>query len=492
MSTLSQQAAWGVVSMAEAEADKSKPPKGAKVGPWAFSTILLIAVALIAFGLSEDKMRKIRDANIEINLLMRGPRHDFQTYCRAAVESAVPDFTRKTRESFLSYAKTHNLRIKLDDTMIVRPVMECPFPQATQTVRDALALVLGPHPPDAILVSPDFLNDLNLEIERIEDLSKLTPPAALTTDESAVLPALQRMAVAGKEEQDHEIVELSVYAYQSEGEKEPGTLSNCAFHNYYFKPITTFDPITYEAFNDLRIQVQLGGQWCLRVKPADRRYLRSIVPSSMTFLRGYFASRIRKEASYSRPDAADTAPRNWLMDQDPTSDDAKGDWGNSLNEPGGFDFPALSARMFDLGDLTVENAARKLSGEYDEYDASCEIFGVKLPGRMFIVVGVAGLVICLGVLVWSIRRAGRAALSDLLQDMPPRLLGFVLYLAVSAAPAVGLLFAAERMRYAVSSWLLPVEAGAATWLLLSFLVMLIWCLPKLSEVPPTAHLEAPS
>ncbi|MBY5377255.1 hypothetical protein [Rhizobium leguminosarum] len=477
--------------MAEAEADKSEPPKGAKIGPWALSTIVLIAVALIAFGLSEDKMRKIRDANIEINLLMRGPRHDFQTYCRAAVESVLPDFTRKTRESFLSYAKTHNLRISLDDTMIVRPVMECPFPQVTQSVREALALVLGPHPPNAILVSPDFLNDLNLEIERVEDLSKPVPPAAVSDDESAVLPVLQRMALASKQEQDHKIVELSVYAYQSDAEKEPGTLSNCAFHNYYFKPITTFDPITYEAFNDLRIQVQLDGQWCLRVKPADRRYLQSIVPSSMTFLRGYFASRIRKEPSYSRPDATDTAPRNWLMDQDPTSDDAK-DWGNSLNELGGFDFPALSARMFDLGDLTVENAARKLSGEYEEYDASWEIFGVKLPGRMFIAVCVAGLVICLGVLVWSIRRAGRAALSDLLQDMPPRFLGFVLCLAVSVAPAVGLLYAAERMRYAVSSWLMLVEAGAATWLLLSFLVILRWCLPKLSEKRPVARIEEPS
>ena len=74
---------------------------------------------------------------------------------------------------------------------------------------------------------------------------------------------------------------------------------------------------------------------------------------------------------------------------------------------------------------------------------------------MFIVVCVTGLVVFLGVLLWSIRRAGRAAPSDLLQDMPPRFLGFMLCLTVSVFPAVGLLFATEHMRYAVSSGLLP-------------------------------------
>ena len=400
---------------------KREPPAGSKLGQWALNTIFLIAVALLAFAFSEDKMRNVRDANIEINLLLHGPRQQFQNACQSLLSSSLnPDFAKEARDGFVEDVKSKGLAVQLSSDLTSEGLIDCPFPSATETVKDALSLTLGFHPPEVVFVSSRLIQDLDQAVLIAKNPSAVPNPMTPFTAESGVMPLLKDMAnTLTREGSGLEITNVSVLAYQSDKEKED---ANSAFHHYYFSPITS------DHLKDIAVCMQVDGRWCLNLKDGDGRYLTG-VPTSAWFLRSYFADRIKAEPSYSRPEAADTSPRDWLLiNGDPTSTDAPGDWGNALNLPGGFDFPALSARLFDLGDLSVENAARKLSAEFDEDDASWEVLGVKLPGRLFVTVCISALAVSIAVLAWSIKRAGRAALSDVLQDVPPSIVTWVLWL----------------------------------------------------------------
>jgi hypothetical protein len=135
--------------------------------------------------------------------------------------------------------------------------------------------------------------------------------------------------------------------------------------------------------------------------------------------------------------------------------------------------------LYDIGELTIEDAARRLGSEYNDFDASWEIFGVKLPGALFVGVSFASLALSFCILVWATRRAGRLALSEVMRDLPLWVMKIALLSGVSVAPAIGLMFAADRMRYAISSLSTPLKVLAIKWLVLTSIGTLEWIFPAM-------------
>ncbi len=423
-------------------------------------------------------MQSVRDANIEIKLLLRGPLKDFQDTCSATVAHLAPNFDTVLRELFLDRTKELGSKIRLSGDFGYTGSFECPFPAATQTVKQAVEMVLAQHAPNAIYVNAKFIDAIVTELNQLGE-QKHKPLAETSLDKPGVYSGIQQIASQLASKPDLIVQHIGVYVYQSEAKKRPEPLINCAFHTHIFKPIVP------DTLNDLRILVQInGGSYCLDLQAGDEKYLQSAVGIDANFLRGYFSNRVRLKTGYSRQEAADTEPRNWRDWQtitDPMNDPVLGDYGNALNEPGGFDFPALTARMYDIGDLTVENAGRKLNAEYDEFDTSWEIFGVKLPGRLFIGASIATLTVSYCVVIWATRQAGKLALSDVIQDLPTRSLKAAVFAIVAVAPAVGLLFAATRMRYATSLLFHPIQVVAITWFVLSSIGVIKWIFPAVSR-----------
>jgi hypothetical protein len=288
-------------------ADMTHPATGSIAGPWAFGIILLVTAALTAFGFSADKMRLARDANIEIGLLLRGPLSDFQNKCRAFVEQSAPNFQSRQKGEFVKRAKEANLKVA--EELIVSPTFVCPFPEKAQTVRKAVNLILEYQAANAIYVSPNLINDLANEIKHSAQTDNETATVLAGTLQPGIFRGIQDIASKIIVNPDTSFREFGVYAYQFESERELTIFGNCPQHHHLFKPLTSETP------RDLRIVMKFGryNNYCLELAKGDEKYLQPVIFGKKNFLRWYFASRILLEPSYSRPEAADTRPRNWTM-----------------------------------------------------------------------------------------------------------------------------------------------------------------------------------
>ena len=86
-------------------------------------------------------MQSVRDANIEVKLLLRGPLKDFQDTCSGAVAHLAPNFIDGLKELFLDRIKELGGKIRLSGDFGYTGSFECPFPAATQTVKQAVEMV---------------------------------------------------------------------------------------------------------------------------------------------------------------------------------------------------------------------------------------------------------------------------------------------------------------------------------------------------------------
>ena len=274
------------------------PIPGSKLGPWAFNTCLLLAVALFAFGLSEDKAAPVRDANIEIGLLTRGPVKDFQEYCRAATQSQLPNHQKIIKENFLNLLSQSD--IPHDGTSLsFSGLYICPFPTTTQTLKSAIDLVLNPNLPFQAIYLKEVI--ITLLSDDLRQLSKETHrPAIVSSPPFTVDKSIMYMANNILNGEKFHFNTVSILAYQSAEEKEPTSIIDCASHMHMFSPLNE------NTISNIRIRID---NYCLEASWEDRKYLTSTNSIGGNYLRGYFSNRIRTIVGYSRPDAAEENPK---------------------------------------------------------------------------------------------------------------------------------------------------------------------------------------
>jgi hypothetical protein len=425
------------------------------LGSWAFVTAAGAGAALLAFALSKDSAQSIRDAKIEIDLLARGPDRYFARSCKDTLTAARPDHL----EELASLAQSNvnrlpgligteelfrDTNVKLSNSLSVRVSYSCPFPKRTDKLRDALKLVLGPSPIAMIEPHVFLINYIsgyipgNANHRYVESVdSQGAPPLEIKARIMAVAETL-----ATGQLNAFEVVIDDGYSGQTD----------CTSGEFLF---STVDPDTISL---VRIVVNVGakdrgGRWCIAV-PWERRSLFIRLRGSPTsyFHRAYFAKIVASDPHYS-----DIRRRNFQSVDEFVSD----------NDVGGFDFPALNARLFDLGERSLEDITRHLAAELEKVDLTWELLGAKLPIQVFLPAAIAVLAAASITFLYAMRINKGGLLPAPANQLPARVRLFLIWGAFGLLPSTAMFVSGLHLRHAIPDAKLLLVVGSALWLVVA-------------------------
>ena len=107
----------------------------------------------------------------------------------------------------------------------------------------------------------------------------------------------------------------------------------------------------------------------------------------------------------------------------------------------------MTARLHDLGGLSVEDAAHKISLQVEAIDESGTLFGVKMPPQPFIAFAAVSLVMLSLIFFSSLSTLGSASLPEALQDLPGWMRVSSVLASLLVLPVLGLYLCGQRIRF---------------------------------------------
>lgn len=148
--------------------------------------------------------------------------------------------------------------------------------------------------------------------------------------------------------------------------------------------------------------------------------------------------------------------------------------GYSVQDDGplSFNFPALQARIDEIGDKSVSDAILQLNRELNNADATLPLINLRVPLIPFVIGCLAIVFGCLLIFSRSLVLIGRQAMPPILADMPPILSTLAIYVVFAATPAFAIFLFGYNFRFALPLGSEPTaELIALTWFVLSIAIL---------------------
>ncbi len=464
---------------------------GPKAGVAAWSGIIAVSCALMALGFDRDSDAPIRDTNIELQLIALGPSSSFIEYCEAMLRRNGSLDGKQQTEWARRLLGDNGDGPSLTKDFAIRSVRWCPFPTATTKVRDALAMVTGATPMTTLHVHSGFLEAVRSAYRAKRDTASLSDQQAAapresvrTTSEServqtssatkgsdasfisAPVTAVELRSIKFKSLVDELARGARIAAISTVSVASSGSLGGfpCTGDDIIFSENTSKLPDSIRLVVGVITQGGSAGTAYYCIAQADLDPSISLAGTAQTprerAYGAFFASLIAKNPHYSYSNATNARSPGW-NDIGETSRNAAG--GRSGTISGGFSFPALTMRLPELGDLSIEDAMRKVRSQIESATDASAIFGVKMPMRLFVCVSLSAIVVLTMMFLMSLHSVGKLALPEVVQDFPGPLRVFICVLALVGLPTGALLFCSKRLLHALPDIASMLPTVAVVW-----------------------------